>query len=106
MDGWRFDTPPSPPLPQQKILYETLIHVWAYFGHACIHNNYILLDDLIPILQMLAIVHNMISGKLKGAEIYTNGWPEFSAVVCRSDDVLFHQVLPLLVLYIYIQWEI
>ena len=50
---------------------------------------------------MLAIVHNMISGKLKGAEIYTNGWPEFSAVVCRSDDVLFHQVLPLLVLYIY-----
>ena len=34
----------------------------------------------------------MISGKLKGAEIYTNGWPEFSAVVCRSDDVLFHQV--------------
>ena len=50
---------------------------------------------------MLAIVHNIISGKLKGAEIYTNGWPEFSAVVCRSDDVLFHQVLPLLVLYIY-----
>ena len=41
---------------------------------------------------MLSLVHNMINGKLKGAELYTNGWPEFSAVVCRCEDVLFHQV--------------
>lgn len=41
---------------------------------------------------MVALIHSMISGKLKGAEMYTNGWPDFSAVVCRSEDVLFHQV--------------
>ena len=49
-------------------------------------------NSILYFFQMLALIHNMISGKLKSAEVYTNGWPEFSAVVCRSDDVLFHQV--------------
>lgn len=35
--------------------------------------------------QVLAAVHNIISGKLDG-EIYTNGWPSFSAVICRYSD--------------------
>ena len=33
-------------------------------------------------MQVIATIHHISSGKVDGS-VYTNGWPEFSSVVCQ-----------------------
>ena len=34
-------------------------------------------------IQLIGIAHHMKQGKLEG-RVYTNKWPDFTAVVCRA----------------------
>ena len=37
---------------------------------------------IMPCMQVIATIHHISSGKLDGS-VYTNGWPEFSSVICQ-----------------------
>ena len=45
-----------------------------------IHKNFII------IIEVLAAIHNSNCEKFKG-RVFTNGWPEFSAVICHYSPV-------------------
>lgn len=42
-------------------------------------------------IQVIGVVHHMICGKLDG-KVFTNGWPEFSSVICQHYGILTQRV--------------
>ena len=42
----------------------------------------IIMSKELIIMQVLATIYHIVCGRLDG-KVYTNGWPEFSTVVCQ-----------------------
>jgi hypothetical protein len=48
-------------------------------------------------MQVLGTIQHIILGKLEG-EVFTNGWPAFTAVICQHDGVFTQSVIHIPVL--------
>ena len=60
--------------------------VWIYMQGCTVSHNYLsLAQELVSShsLQLIGLAHHISRGKLQG-RIYTDSWPEFSAVVCQT----------------------